>query len=166
MPQPSFRRRRTRLAVALAGCLALAVSLPATAADTAAAKGPGVICIAPFHVEEPEPGRPPMIDGPNMSQTTWGPGAQSVFTFRVDKRPRVAVRNHEMLLISGLPVDRKVKVEVRLDDKPFEAFWLNLGEDAERRSCLWLRPGYWHWIDIGWDAVRGCKCEVAAERRK
>ncbi|HYH47618.1 MAG TPA: hypothetical protein VEG34_18195, partial [Thermoanaerobaculia bacterium] len=67
---------------------------------------------------------------------------------------------------SGLPVDRKVKVEVRLDDKPFEAFWLNLGEDAEWRSCLWLRPGYWHWIDIGWDAVRGCKCEVVAKGRQ
>jgi hypothetical protein len=165
VPQPTLRWRRIRFALFLAGCLALAASRPAAAAaDTAS--GPGVICIAPFHVEEPEPGRPPLAAGPNMSQTTWGPGADSVFTFRIDKRPRVAVRNHEMLLISGLPVDRKVKVEVRLDDKPFEAFSLNLGGKPEQRVCLWLYGGYWHWVDIGWDAVRGCKCETAAARRE
>jgi hypothetical protein len=138
---------------------ALAVaSGPAAAADLS-----GALCIAPFHVEEPKPGEPPLISGPNMSQTTWGPAARSVFTFRIDKRPRVAVRNHEMMLISGLPTDRKVKVEVRLDDRPFETFRLNLGDAREHRICLWLYPGYWHWIDQGWNPKLGCKCEVPAK---
>jgi hypothetical protein len=93
-----------------------------------------------------------------MSQTTWAPSWDSTFTFRVDKRHETKVRNREMGRITGLPIDRKILVEVRLDGKPFEAFRLDLAQEQDQRVCLWLYPGYWHWVDMGWDTRKGCRC--------
>lgn len=117
----------------------------------------GSLCIAPFHVEARAPGEPPNAD-PILSQTTWPPSAQSVFEFRIDGRPPIAVRNHEQIAVTGLAIDREVKVEVRLDGKPFESFRLELAEKPGHRICLWLYEGYWHWIDNGWEPKLGCRC--------
>ena len=117
----------------------------------------GVICIAPFDVRTPE-GRN-YASGPNMS-TTRPPSATSKFTFRVDKTLKATVGNGEMVLIKDVPADRKVLVEIRLDGKPFESFRIDLREKDDRRVCLWLYGGYWHWIDLGWDPKLGCKCKV------
>ena len=100
-----------------------------------------------------------------MSQTTWGPSRHSVFRFHVNGELRATVRVGEMAVIRGLPVGR-VRVRVTLDDKPFEAFSLDLGKAADHRICLWLYPGYWHWIDNGWTTALGCKCPRAATERE
>ena len=92
--------------------------------------------------------------------TTPAPSPNTVFTFIVDKRLKATVADGEMKMITGVPVDRRVKVEVRIDDRGFETFWLHLGKERDRRACLWLYTGYWHWINTGWDAKQGCKCEV------
>lgn len=96
--------------------------------------------------------------------TTPAPQPSSVFTFIVDKRLKASVRNGEMARITGVPTDRKVMVEIRMQGKGFETFWLNLGKEPEKRVCLWLYPGYWHWINNGWDPKLGCKCEVSPPR--
>jgi hypothetical protein len=65
-----------------------------------------------------------------------------------------------MVLLTGISTDSKTLVEVRVDDRPLEAFWLDLAEAPANRICLWLYPGYWHWIDNGWKPSLGCKCKV------
>jgi hypothetical protein len=143
-------------------CLSLiACTGGAVAAVAKGAVPTGAICIAPFHVQEPSPTQPPRAE-PIMSQDTRPPSTGSVFTFLVDRRLKATVRNHEMALVRGVSTERKVKVEVRLDGKPFETFWLDLRNKPDHRACLRLYPGYWHWIDQGWDAKLGCKCAVEA----
>jgi hypothetical protein len=145
-------RARQRLAgLAVVACLA------GSGRAVAAEPTRGTICIAPFHVATPESGEP-TASGPILSQTTWPPQADSAFAFRIDQRPSISLRNHEMVAVTDLPTDRKVKVVVRLDGQPFEAFSLDLGAATEHRICLWLYPGYWHWIDNGWSPELGCKC--------
>jgi hypothetical protein len=157
VPQQS-RAFPLRLAMSV---LALALLGGALEASEAEVSETGSICIAPFHQDEPALGRPPAVDL-IMSQNTWPPAWNSVFEFFVEKREAVEVRNDEMVLISNLPTDRKVKVRVVLDGKPFETFWLKLGDQPEHRVCLWLYPGYWHWIDLGWTPSLGCKCAPGA----
>jgi hypothetical protein len=136
-------------------CLVLFIllaSIPVfAAAPSSLPKNGGVICIAPFHVKEPN------LD-PIMS-TTPAATSETVFTFIVDKRLKATVKMDEMGMITGVPTDRKVKVEVRTAEAGFETFWLHLGKEPEHRSCLWLYPDYWHWIDNGWDPKLGCKCK-------
>lgn len=124
---------------------ALALVLPLHAA-----KRTGVVCIAAFQI-------PGVGHGPNMSQTTWGPSAGSKFEFRIGKIKKTVGAN-EMVKIAGVPADRKVMVGIRLDGKPFESFPLDLRKEPGRRACLWLYEGYWHWVNTGWDAVKGCRC--------
>lgn len=130
----------------------LAIVLASASPAAFAAGDTGVICIAPFEGARPA-SEPPM-------STTPAPSPAAVFTFVVDKRLKASVRKGEMALITGVPADRKVMVEVRLDRQGFETFWLHLGKEPDQRVCLWLYPGYWHWIDNGWDPRLGCKCEV------
>ena len=162
----SDRGRRPRLAAdtprlprlpRLAGLALVVFGIGGGAVRAAEERAPGSLCIAPFHVEVPAPGEPPNAD-PILSRTTWPPSAKSVFEFRIDGRPAVTARNHEMVAVTGLPLDRKIKVEVRLDGKPFETFRLELGKRPGNRVCLWLYEGYWHWIDNGWHAELGCRC--------
>ena len=93
-----------------------------------------------------------------MSQETWGPSATSVFTFQIGKRAAVSAHAGETVFLKDLPTDRRVLVRVKLDHRPFESFWLNLRTEPNRRACLWLYPGYWHWINTGWDEKHGCTC--------
>jgi hypothetical protein len=102
---------------------------------------------------------------PNMSQTTWPPSVSSTFVFRVGKRIKASVHNDEMVSITGVPVDRKVLVGIRLDGRPYESFWVDLRKARDRRVCLWLYEGYWHWVDTGWDEAKGCRCGVSVTRR-
>jgi hypothetical protein len=139
-------------------CLLLAVL---SAAAGAQEPGPGSICIAPFKIPVSAPGEPPTISEPPMS-TTPAPSASSKFTFRIDRELKATVGNGEMALITGVPVDRKVLVEIRMDGRPFESFRLDLGKQPEKRVCLWLYPGYWHWINNGWQAKLGCQCKAGA----
>lgn len=116
----------------------------------------GSICIAPFDAaSETVPG-----EVPNMSQSTWGPGESSRFDFRYDARHRTRLRQGERGLLEGLPLDRKFRIAIRLDGKPFETLTLDFSEKPEARLCLWLYPGYWHWVDVGWDESKGCTCPV------
>lgn len=113
----------------------------------------GRICIAPFS------GRAPLTIGePNLSETTWSPQRGSHFKFYVDGRLRATITDGESADLKGLPTSRPVRIRVVLDGKAFEAFKLNLGSSPGHRICLWLYPGYWHWIDNGWDAALGCRC--------
>ena len=116
-----------------------------------AAKKTGVICVAAFHLSS-------MSNGPNMSQTTWAPGADSKFEFRVGKSIKAVVPADKMVTIAGVPADRKVMVGIRLDGKPFESFQIDLRQEDGRRACLWLREGYWHWTNTGWYEAKGCRC--------
>lgn len=125
--------------------LAFILAVSPAAGDT------GVICIAPFEGAH-------LGSEPPMS-TTPAPLPSTVFTFIVDKRLKATVRKGEMAQITGVPTDRKVKVEIRTQSQGFETFWLNLGKEPEKRVCLWLYPGYWHWINNGWEPKLGCKCE-------
>jgi hypothetical protein len=132
-----------RLLICIAA-LALAIPLHA-------AKKTGVICVAAFHLSS-------MANGPNMSQTTWAPGADSKFEFRIGKNVKAIVPAEKMVTISGVPADRKVMLGIRLDGKPFESFPIDLRKEENRRACLWLYPGYWHWVNMGWDKAKGCRC--------
>ena len=115
-----------------------------------AAKKTGVICVAAFQV----PGLGAVL---NMSQTTWGPSRDSKFEFRIGKI-KATVPPDKMVTIAGVPADRKVMVGIRLDGKPFESFPIDLRKEEKRRACLWLYEGYWHWVNTGWDTVKGCRC--------
>lgn len=106
-----------------------------------------------------------MATEPPMDPPTWPPSWDSKFTFRIDKKLRATVANGEMFLITGVPADRKVLVEIRLDGRPFEAFRLDLRKEPEKRICLWLYEGYWHWVNTGWDAEKGCRCKVGTPGR-
>lgn len=107
----------------------------------------------------------PFYTGPNMSATTSAPAFDSVFKFRVDKHIVATVRSNETVLIPDVPVKRRVKVEVRVDDRPFETFWVDLQRVRDHRICLWLYPGYWHWIEMAWgDTKLGCKCKEPGKR--
>ena len=109
----------------------------------------GEVCIAPFRADP--------AHGPQMDNTP-APLPSSKFLFRVDRRFTATVAQGEMGRIEHVPEDRKVLVEIRLDGKPFEAFWIDLREEEGQRVCLWLYSGYWHWVDLGWDDAHGCKC--------
>jgi len=106
----------------------------------AAPKNDGVICLKPFHADN---------NYPPMSQETWAPSSQSKFVFRVDKKITRTIAEGEAAEIRGIPTDRKVLVQITLDGKPFESFRVDLR--TEKRACLRLKPGYWHWIE-------GCRC--------
>ena len=86
-----------------------------------------------------------------MSQETWPPSPRSKFVFRVDKRIKRTVAAGEAVEIRDIPTSRKVLVQVELDGRPFESFRIDLRKRRDRRLCLWLYPGYWHWIE-------GCRC--------
>lgn len=123
----------------------------------------GELCIAPFRVPRVAPGDPPPIGEPSLSNTTWAPRYESRFRFYVDGSLRASVAVGESAHLEDLPLTRPIRVRVVLDDRPFESFALDLAKAGDHRICLWLYPGYWHWIDNGWHASLGCKCgEVAA----
>ncbi len=67
-----------------------------------------------------------------------------------------------MAAVRDLPTARRARVRVTLDGRPFETFSLDLGKTTDHRICLWLYPGYWHWIDNGWTEALGCKCPKTA----
>lgn len=112
----------------------------------------GVICIAAFKPA-------PKDNLPNMSSETWAPSPTSVFTFQIGRGTPRALHVNETVLITDVPVDRRVLVRVKLDDRPFESFWLDLRKEPNQHVCLWLYPGYWHWINTGWNPKLGCTCK-------
>lgn len=126
--------------------LALMLALPLLAAEK---KKTGMVCIAPFRIPSP-------AMGPAMS-TTPAPGPNAIFEFRIGKLKKT-VRENELASITGVPIDRKVMVGVRLNGKPFESFPLDLRKEKDRRACLWLYEGYWHWVNTGWSRAHGCRC--------
>ena len=131
---------------------AVLLLLWASSALAASKDAGGMICIAAF--------KPASInDGPNMSPETWGPSASSVFTFKVGKQTPVTVHPNEAVSIKDIPTDRRVLVRVQLDGRPFESFWIDLRKEPDQRVCLWLYPGYWHWINSGWKKNLGCTCK-------
>ncbi|MEO8504063.1 MAG: hypothetical protein ABI609_09215 [Acidobacteriota bacterium] len=142
--------------------LLLAVALLFPFAARAADRPPpqGVICIAPFHAEPGSPG----LTEPNMSQTTWGPSLDSIFEFRIDGKLRATVGNGQMAMISGLPLDRRIKIQVLHDQRPFETVSLDFRSQPEPRICLWLYPSYWHWINNTWIEKLGCRCKPVGQR--
>ena len=149
------RQRCALLAMLVLAPGSFASLLAATPRDSK--PGPGSLCIAPFHVPAPESGHPTASE-PNMSQTTWPPAYTSRFSFYIDRQPAVTVANHEMAFVTDLPTDRRVRVRVQLDGRPYEAFSLDLGRASDHRICLRLYTDYWHWIDSGWEPNLGCKC--------
>ena len=134
------------------GLVAVSVLLAATVAAAAEKKPTGTICIAPFHAQQ-APGEP------NMSLTTWAPSSSSRFEFRIGKDSKHSAAEGEMVTIANVPADRKWLIGVRLDGRPFESFWIDLRREPRRRACFWLYPGYWHWINTGWEEGKGCRCK-------
>jgi hypothetical protein len=64
-----------------------------------------------------------------------------------------------MRRVEGLPTDRRFLVELRLDGRRTEAFWVDFRKEDATRVCLWLYEGYWHWaLTYADDVQRGCKC--------
>ena len=112
----------------------------------------GTLCIAPFRVDSVK------VGGPNMSTTTWAPGEDSVYEFRIDNKLAATVRAGETIAIPDVPADRRVMVGVRLDGRPYESFRVDLRGEPEQRACFWLYEGYWHWVNTGWDESKGCSC--------
>ncbi len=151
--------RRLGLLIACSFVTGIAGGTGETAPAEVSDEPAGGVCIAPFHVEKNDArGRPPVPSGPNMSQTTWGPSAASHFEFFVDGRLRATVGNDEMAWVGELPTQRAIRVRVILDGAPFESFALRLDKEPDRRVCLHLDTGYWHWIDSGWSKAYGCTC--------
>lgn len=112
----------------------------------------GAVCIAPFKTD---------FSGPQMLMDRPAPGAHGKYSFRFDKKLKATVGSDERRLITDVPADRKVLVEVRLDGKPTENFWIDLSKDPENRVCLWLYEGYWNWqVDHGWHWRRACRCDI------
>jgi len=144
------------------------LSLCATAELQAAAKAAGQLCIAPFHARRPPespPGipPPPVPPGePSLSDTTWEPQYDSEFKFFINGRERATLHDGEMVYLTDLPTAKPIRVRVTLDKRPFESFSLDLSK-YDHRICLWLYPGYWHWIDNGWDSKLGCRCAATPE---
>ena len=122
---------------------AAAALLPLALLFASAAKDDGVICLSAFRGER--------APGPRMSQTTWPPSPDSKFVFRIDRRIKRTLAAGESIQIRGVPVNRRVLVQVELDGRPFESFRIDLRKESGHRACLWLYPGYWHWIE-------GCRC--------
>jgi hypothetical protein len=142
----SFERRRCRFT-----CLAviLACAAAPAAADEPSSKSNGAVCIAGFKISDPTG---PIMDLP-------GPGEDSKYTFRFDKQRDVQVGKGETRVVDGLPTDRRFLVELRLDGRRTEAFWIDFRKEDEPRVCLWLYEGYWHWAKTYADDLdRGCKC--------
>lgn len=112
----------------------------------------GAVCIAPFKTD---------FSGPPMLMDRPAPGAQGKYSFRIDKKLEATVGAGERSLITGVPADRKVRVEVRLDGKPTESFWIDLRKSEEKRVCLWLHESYWNWqVDPAWDWRPSCRCDI------
>lgn len=153
--------------LAIAAALQVAVAGGVFAADVHPVGEPagegevGELCIAPFRVPRVAPGDPPPIGEPSLSNTTWAPRYESRFRFYVDGSLRATVAVGDSAHLKELPLARPIQVRVMLDDRPFESFALDLAEARDHRICLWLYPGYWHWIDNGWHASLGCKCGEA-----
>ena len=109
----------------------------------------GGVCIAGFKISDPT--------GPRMDLP--GPGPDSRYSFRFDKQRDASVGLGERLRVDDLPTDRRFLVEVRLDGRRTEAFWMDFRNQAEPRACLWLYESYWHWVVSAWDDLaKGCKC--------
>lgn len=127
--------------------------LAAAVAASAQSKPTGAVCIAPFQGSD-RPTEQMLMDRP-------APGAKAEYSFRIARKLEATVGSGERKLITGVPADRKVLVEVRLNGKPTESFWIDLRKDPERRVCLWLYEGYWNWqVDHGWKWRKGCRCDV------
>lgn len=161
---PSCRHaasRVFRLSLALAVLLSVIGRAPSFAAETPSRSGAGLICIAPFgaHV----PADPNMPGEANLSTATWPPTSASVFEFRLDGKKVAAVRLGEMAAVRGVALDRKVQLSIKLDGKPFESYPIDLRAAPDGRTCLWLYPGYWRWLNGPWDVKRGCKCALEPE---
>ncbi len=96
---------------------------------------------------------PPSPGEPSLSQTTWAPQHDSRFTFFVNGHQSATLADGQMAYLTGLPTNKPIRVRARLDGRPFEAFSLDLSRATDHRICLWLYPGYWHWINNGWDTI-------------
>jgi hypothetical protein len=117
----------------------------------------GKICIAPFHPARFASEPPMLMDHP-------APGPDSKYSFRVDGKLKASVGVGELGLIAGVPVDRKVRVQVLLDGKPIESFKVDLRRARGHRDCLWLHEGYWTWSLLGdWYEESGCRCASLVE---
>lgn len=136
--------------------LLAALALPGMATSEENPTATGSLCIAPFKADD-------YSTGPPMLMEFSSPSSKTTYSFRVDKKFRATVGEGQMAHLEGLPLDRKVLVEVRMNGKPMEAFRLDLRNQGDNnRVCLWLYPGYWHWINTGWDSMLGCRCEAGS----
>lgn len=127
------------------------IPMIANGAPGAASQRAGAVCIAPFKTD---------FSGPQMLMDHPGPGAKSKYSFRIDRKLEATVGSGERRLITGVPADRKVLVEVRLNGRPVESFWIDLRKAEKKRACLWLYEGYWNWqVDPDWER-KGCQCDV------
>ncbi len=117
----------------------------------------GRVCIAAF--TPPSKDQVPSEPTMSVAHTTWAPGEQSTFSFQFDQRAPVIVSKGQSMLIEALPLNQELRIKVRLDDQPFESFVLRLDAETPQR-CLWFYPGYWHWVDNGWEARLGCDCAI------
>lgn len=130
----------------------LLFTVAAHAAKPKATAALGTVCIAPFHTPAP-------ISEPSLSENTWPPTAGSVFHFQIGKSAAADVRAEQTVTLHDLPADRRLLVRVTLDGRPFESFRIDLAREPKHRACYWLYPGYWHWINVGWEQKLGCSCK-------
>ena len=137
-----------RVRVAVGVGLAVWLSASLLAAQEAPAPS-GEVCLAAFKVSATG----------ELAMDLPGPGPGSKYTFRFDKKTDVTLGEGDERLVAALPADRRMLVEVRLDGKRTEAYWLDLRDHQRGRACLWLYRGYWHWAVTQWDdRQRGCHC--------
>ena len=119
----------------IARCFMAAALLLGFAASAHAA-GSGAVCLAPFPVDGEAAPHALVLD-PVTSHTT--------FRIRFGNREKVELKQGQTLAVSSLPLDRKIRVSIAKDGKPYESFVLNFADLKTGKVCMWLYLPYVTW---------------------
>ncbi len=107
----------------------------------------GSICIAPFPVISGDAAL-----GRNITKET-------TFTFSIDSKQNVDVKQGESKTISDLSLTKKHSVRVLIDGKPHESFSVTFSKLQTKKVCMWLYFPHTTWQVYPYvEGKHGCSC--------
>jgi hypothetical protein len=107
----------------------------------------GSVCIAPF----------PALKGDAAGGRTIS--SKTTFAFRFGKYKTVTVKQGESAIVTALPSNERIMVQVLQNNNPYESFPIDFRKFSSDKICMWLYFPHITWQTYDYsEKGHGCKC--------